>query len=701
MKRTMTIIAFVVFCAGIIFGAPRIKIVTSYVTPYTWSQTPGLTADSTVYNGLRTAPKGTYVYLRAWNWGDTGSISSATWTFVSKPSGSNAALTPVTGLSWWSRFKIDSSGTYQINVSVVTSTGTKDTVETIYGATYVGTGGFDNVPAAYPNCMTCHSGSEPFQTIFNNWKVSGHANRFKNAITATGTTYSTSCMKCHTVGYDQTLIAENGGFDDRARQLGWNWANYNPPRPANWDSLKNRFPSLVAFASIGCESCHGPGSEHVIGGGDTNKIQKSVNEGVCLKCHDSPNNHPIGRQWSNAMHSKIVYSNSFAQQNNGTNNLGNCIRCHDGNGYVNFTKGIGTNTNTYNISKQEKITCATCHDPHGNGNDYGLRNRPSNSDTLGNGYHYTNVGNGIVCMDCHKSRRDNVTYCQTRVTSSTWGPHHNAQSDIYLAQNAATFAGFPPYRTTLHKEFLQDACVTCHMPATDTSSTSGNRNKVGGHALSLHNDSTNYDHMEACKSCHAGKQKFDDFIADQDYDQDNQIEPWRLEFDGCMQKLAWDLPPANNDSVSWQLIAADSFNVNLRKAYWNYQLLDGSKRGMHNPKYSIDVVRYSRLALIGIIPISSEVPTSFELSQNYPNPFNPTTKFRFSIPKQNDVRVIVFDILGREVKTLVNEKNLVVGKYEVDWDGTNYMGNQVSSGVYFYKIVAGGYVDTKKMIMLK
>jgi hypothetical protein len=239
------------------------------------------------------------------------------------------------------------------------------------------------------------------------------------------------------------------------------------------------------------------------------------------------------------------------------------------------------------------------------------------------------------------------------------------------------------------------------MAPTDTSSTSGNRNEVGGHALYLHNETTNYDHLEACKSCHAGKTRFDDFIADQDYDQDNQIEPWRLEFDGCMTKLRIQLPPVGVDSVSWQLIAADSFNVDLRKAYWNYQLLDASKRSMHNPKYSIDVVRYSRLVLIGIIPISTEVPTRFELSQNYPNPFNPTTKFRFSLPKQNDVRVVVFDILGREVKTLVNEKNLVAGKYEVDWDGTNSMGSQVSSGVYFYKIVTGGFVDTKKMIMIK
>src|SRR4030095_4520817 len=439
MKRIGAILLLLVMSAGFVFTAPRIKIAMQYVTTYTYSQTPGLTADSTLFGGLRTAPKGTYVYFKAWNWGDTGSISNATWTFISRPAGSNATLSSVTGLNWWAKVKIDVTGTYQINVSVVTSTGTEDTTETIYGATYVGVGGYDGLPAAYPNCMSCHQNSEPFQSIFNKWKVSGHATRFKVGITTTGNTYSTSCMKCHTIGYDQNIFALNDGFDDRARDLGWNWTNYNPPKPANWDSLRNRFPTLVQFSTIGCENCHGPGSEHVLGGGDTNKIQRTVDEGVCLKCHDAPDHHPIGREFSYSMHSRTVYTSSFAQQNNGTNDLGNCIRCHDGNGYVNFSKGIGTNTNNYNVSKQEMLSCATCHDPHGdNGIGLQIRTRPTNVDTLANGYHYTNVGPGIVCFDCHKSRKDVRTYMNTRVTSSTWGPHHGPQGDLYQGQGAAT-----------------------------------------------------------------------------------------------------------------------------------------------------------------------------------------------------------------------------------------------------------------------
>ncbi len=99
--------------------------------------------------------------------------------------------------------------------------------------------------------------------------------------------------------------------------------------------------------------------------------------------------------------------------------------------------------------------------------------------------------------------------------------------------------------------------------------------------------------------------------------------------------------------------------------------------------------------LVGIQPISTEIPNQFSLSQNYPNPFNPTTKIRFSLPKNSFVKIVVFDALGKEVQTLVNEQ-INPGTYSVDWDGANY-----PSGVYFYKIIAGGFSETKKLMLIK
>jgi photosystem II stability/assembly factor-like uncharacterized protein len=108
----------------------------------------------------------------------------------------------------------------------------------------------------------------------------------------------------------------------------------------------------------------------------------------------------------------------------------------------------------------------------------------------------------------------------------------------------------------------------------------------------------------------------------------------------------------------------------------------------------------STLNLIGINPISSEVPERFSLYQNYPNPFNPVTIIKFDIPPSKGargmmVRLLIYDILGRELTALVNEE-LKPGTYEVSWDGSNY-----PSGVYFYRLTAGDYTETRKMILLK
>jgi len=95
-----------------------------------------------------------------------------------------------------------------------------------------------------------------------------------------------------------------------------------------------------------------------------------------------------------------------------------------------------------------------------------------------------------------------------------------------------------------------------------------------------------------------------------------------------------------------------------------------------------------------------QVPWAFDLLQNYPNPFNPTTEIRFTIPKFQQVSLIVYDLLGREVKTIVNEQRHA-GQHRVTWDGTNLMGVPVASGVYFYQLRAGDLMKTQKMILVR
>jgi hypothetical protein len=103
----------------------------------------------------------------------------------------------------------------------------------------------------------------------------------------------------------------------------------------------------------------------------------------------------------------------------------------------------------------------------------------------------------------------------------------------------------------------------------------------------------------------------------------------------------------------------------------------------------------SETIITSVEPYSKEVPSSFELSQNYPNPFNPFTYIRFAMPKDGSVSLKVYDVLGNEVKTLV-EGNHRAGTYNIYFDGSN-----LASGVYFYRIVAVGFTAVRKMILLK
>jgi hypothetical protein len=98
---------------------------------------------------------------------------------------------------------------------------------------------------------------------------------------------------------------------------------------------------------------------------------------------------------------------------------------------------------------------------------------------------------------------------------------------------------------------------------------------------------------------------------------------------------------------------------------------------------------------VGLEPISGSIPVLYSLEQNYPNPFNPVTTIKFNIPKSGVVKLSVYDMMGREVTTLVNQE-LLAGRYSVDFNALS-----LASGVYFYKLQAGEFTDTKKMMLIK
>ncbi len=97
---------------------------------------------------------------------------------------------------------------------------------------------------------------------------------------------------------------------------------------------------------------------------------------------------------------------------------------------------------------------------------------------------------------------------------------------------------------------------------------------------------------------------------------------------------------------------------------------------------------------------NAELPNKYDLYQNYPNPFNPTTTISYTLPEAGAVKIKIYDILGREVAKLVDEQKNA-GKHSVVWNGNDDSGKMVASGNYFYQIICGDFIQTKKMILLK
>ncbi|HRF65834.1 MAG TPA: T9SS type A sorting domain-containing protein [Ignavibacteria bacterium] len=98
---------------------------------------------------------------------------------------------------------------------------------------------------------------------------------------------------------------------------------------------------------------------------------------------------------------------------------------------------------------------------------------------------------------------------------------------------------------------------------------------------------------------------------------------------------------------------------------------------------------------LGIQPVTGEIPLNYSLQQNYPNPFNPVTNIKFSIPEAGFVKLVVFDVTGKVVSTLISQ-SMKAGNYVADFDASS-----LTSGVYFYKLTSGSYINTKRMILVK
>ena len=131
--------------------------------------------------------------------------------------------------------------------------------------------------------------------------------------------------------------------------------------------------------------------------------------------------------------------------------------------------------------------------------------------------------------------------------------------------------------------------------------------------------------------------------------------------------------------LSWSVFVSDGMDTVLSDDSTRYLTLAIEQLGTEFPKIQ---------------------PERFSLNQNYPNPFNPSTTIRYDLPEDSFVTIKVYDMVGRHVKTLLNNK-MSAGRRSIVWDSTNNFDQPVSAGTYFYTIRTDRYSQTKKMILLK
>ena len=606
------------------------------------------------YNGLKNVGVNSKVYLKA---SLDSAFTTPNWTFPTKPAGSNAALsTPMImdEMNQVISFTPDQKGTYVVEFSQ----GSGDIVTiTINAGTYLGGA----------SCAGCHSGTN------TKWEGTGHATTLDEELKGEmSADFASYCVSCHSTGYNPT--ADNDGFDD------FGFVFPDTLSPESYEELLATYPDAMKRANVQCESCHGPGSEHM--GATTNsKMVSSLSSDNCAVCHDSGEHNVLPAQWDVSRHANPLWGD-YAGGRDG------CSTCHSGAGFVAGIKGESE------IPEATAITCATCHDPHDATNTHQLRTVEV---SLSNGTEVTAGGSGKLCMNCHKSRRDGVEYTNAYLDnlSSHYGPHHGPQSDVLLGENFNTFDA--ELGKTNHIGILDNACASCHMKVTENVDGEGNVILSGGHTFSMQTPEGE-DNVAACAPCHSFE-SFEDAEFEsngtKDLDGDGTDEGLQMEIAGMLNNIAMLLPPVDSEEIE---VIDSTWTLTQAIAYYNYDgILEDRSGGIHNPKFAVELLQTSLSELKNAVGVEKTdiLPKTYSLEQNYPNPFNPTTTIKFSIPKASNVKVTVFDAIGREVAVLVNEQ-LNAGSYDVDWNA-----GSITSGIYLYRIESGDFTSVKKMILLK
>jgi hypothetical protein len=429
--------------------------------------------------GLLNVPVGLPILLHGKDLGDEAVYD---WS-LSPPSGSSATLTDATSQNPY--FTPDRAGRYTVTVTDTTKTPSQVVTLNIDAGNWVGsiTGQDENGRPLAAGCTNCHNGTIA-PANFAEWAQSGHAEIFTQNFN-TNPSYNTSCLTCHTVGWD--LSVDNGGIEDVPGYQDFldafttNGRTFIADRD-NWTNLLSEFPDVAKLANIQCENCHGPNSTPLHFNQSLDEARISISSDVCGTCHGEPARHGRFQQWQESPHANYELALTEATVEGRGATAGHCGRCHSGQGFIawiqqdDLTQRIqGANGNAtvaelaalgLTRDKVHPQTCTACHDPHAQGTTSGEPNTATvrimdSTPLLPAGFAALAVGRGAVCITCHNTR-NGTRNDEAGLPTNYAAPHTAAQGDVLMGQNAY----FVPIGSRSPHSYIEDTCATCHMEFT-------------------------------------------------------------------------------------------------------------------------------------------------------------------------------------------------------------------------------------------
>jgi predicted CXXCH cytochrome family protein len=511
---------------------------------------------------------------------------------------------------------------------------------------YLGTGNGSEPEAR--SCASCHQTGGIGSPKYDTYKNTLHAVAYDSL--KFELTYD--CLSCHNTGWKPNLIVY--GADEYIKKDTTQNPNYVITNVTAFNRVKN----------VGCEACHSPfgikntlptspsdtlilGARHWDRGPDyqfINPNKPDWSAQLCGQCHQGVHN-PYLDEWQQSVH---AHSNiSFVVTNKA------CVRCHVAQNFVLWASNPQTYRDTILVTGIDvmPLTCVACHDPHAKNNQHQLR--------------FAITPQSTICDQCHNN-------ADTIIINST--PH---QTTSKVLTGSPLFGYQYPsetYINSAHTYAATERCVNCHVYA----SPFNGQTSATGHSF--------YPRTEACKSCHP------DFYTVVDTSNHNKMFDYRgtqSRTDSLINVLQSQLNKAtHNDSLTTAFMQA---NYNL------LSIVGEGSHGIHNTRLVQKLLRDAivRFSPTAILHEAGMTPYKYELAQNYPNPFNPSTTIKFSIPESDNVKVMVYDAVGRLVATLTNNF-YQAGNYKIEWNATSY-----ASGIYFYRLESRNFNMVKKMVLIK